>query len=84
MEDLGVLKLIFLSVFEDDAVFFDKIEERIAPDGRSEVLPRVIIDPFLVLAQLVLFLFLHLLLLLLLRAEQPLQHKISYYNRHGI
>lgn len=81
LKDLGVLKLIFLCVFEDDAVFFDKIEEGIAPDGRGEVLPHVIIDPLLVLAQLVLLLLLLcLLLLLLLGTEQPLQHKISYKN----
>lgn len=33
LKDLGVLELIFFCVFEDDAVFFDKIEEGIAPDG---------------------------------------------------
>lgn len=82
LKDLRVLKLIFLGIFEDYAIFFNKIQEGIPPYGRCEVLPHVIIDPFLILAQLVLFLlFLHLLLLLLLGTEQPLQHKI-FYNNH--
>jgi hypothetical protein len=71
LKDFGVLKLIFFSILKNEAVFFDKIEERIAPDGRGKVLLDIIVDPLFILAQFVLFFLLFFLLLL---PEQPLQH----------
>lgn len=63
LEDFGVLKLVLLDVLEMDAVFFNEVEKRILPNGRSEVLLHVVIDPFLILTQLVLLLFRFLSLL---------------------
>lgn len=73
LEDLGVFELIFLLIFKKEAVFFNKVEEGIAPDGGGEVLPHVVIHPVLIFAELI---FLRLFLFFLLRSEQPLQHKI--------
>jgi hypothetical protein len=74
LEDLGVLELVLLGVVETDAVLLDEVQEGIAPDGRDQVLPHVVVDPLFVLAQLILLLLDGLLLLL--RPEQPLQHII--------